>query len=88
MAAFLVGLCCHLPQSLEVRLHRALEEVSQQKEAVRQAQGQSKDLGQEQRLVVAKLETQNQRLERQKVMSSSTNPTLRYSSMWKYFVQH
>ncbi|CAM9809879.1 unnamed protein product [Laminaria digitata] len=54
-------------KSLEVRLHRALEEVSKQKEAFRQTQGQSKDRGQGQRLEVARLEGQCQRLERQKL---------------------
>lgn len=56
-----------LGQSLEVRLHRALEEVSKQKEALREARGQKKGLGQEQRLEVTRLEGQCQRLERQKV---------------------
>eukprot|EP00904_Undaria_pinnatifida_P011052 jgi/Undpi1/7077/HiC_scaffold_22.g09551.m1 len=54
-------------KSLEVRLHRALEEVSKQKEALRQAQGQTKDRGQGQRLEVARLEAHCQRLERQKL---------------------
>lgn len=54
-------------KSLEVRLHRALEEVSKQKEAVRQARGQHKDVGQGQRLEVSRLESQCQRLERQKL---------------------
>ncbi|CAN0554679.1 unnamed protein product, partial [Ectocarpus sp. 12 AP-2014] len=53
--------------SLEVRLHRALEEVSKQKEAVRQTRGQHKDLGQGQRLEMARLEGHCQRLERQKL---------------------
>lgn len=53
--------------SLEVRLHRALEEVSKQKEAARQARIQSKDLGEGQKLEVARLEAQSQRLERQKM---------------------
>lgn len=55
-------------QSLEVRLHRALEEVSKQKEAVRQTRGQQKDLGQGQRLEMSRLEGRCQRLERQKVL--------------------
>lgn len=59
-------------QSLEVRLHRALEEVSKQKEAFRQTQGQSKDRGQGQRLEVARLEGHCQRLERQKVYYKHT----------------
>lgn len=54
-------------QSLEVRLHRALEEVSKHKETTRQARGQNKELSQGQRLEVARLETQCRRLERQKV---------------------
>ncbi|CAB1108278.1 unnamed protein product [Ectocarpus sp. CCAP 1310/34] len=54
-------------KSLEVRLHRALEEVSKQKEAVRQTRGQHKDLGQGQRLEMARLEGHCQRLERQKL---------------------
>lgn len=56
-------------QSLEVRLHRALEEISKQKEAVRQTRGQHKDIGQGQRLEVSRLEGQCQRLERQKVLN-------------------
>ena len=58
-------------QSLEVRLHRALEEVSKQKEAVRQTQGQHKDVGQGQRLEMSRLEGRCQRLERQKVRTLS-----------------
>eukprot|EP00903_Cladosiphon_okamuranus_P016066 g14831.t1 len=54
-------------KSLEVRLHRALEEIARQKEAVRQTQGQHKDLGQGQRLEMSRLEGQCQRLERQKL---------------------
>lgn len=56
-----------LHKSLEVRLHRALEEVSKQKEAVRQTRGQNKDLGQGQRVEVARLEGQCRHLEKQKV---------------------
>ncbi|CAM9270091.1 unnamed protein product [Ascophyllum nodosum] len=54
-------------KSLEVRLHRALEEVSKLKEALQQARGQSKDQCQEQRMEIVRLEGQQQRLERQKM---------------------
>lgn len=53
-------------------MHRALEEVSKQKEAARQARGQRKDLGQGQRVEMARLEGQCQRLERQKVQYRET----------------
>lgn len=66
--ALFSGVLNNQSQSLEVRLHRALEEVSKQKEAVRQTRGQHKDLGQGQRLEMARLEGHCQRLERQKVL--------------------
>ncbi|CAM9132636.1 unnamed protein product [Scytosiphon promiscuus] len=54
-------------KSLEVRLHRAMEQISKQKDAVRQTRGQQKDVGQGHRMEVGKLEGQCQRLERQKL---------------------
>lgn len=82
-----------------MRLHRALEEVSKQKEAVRQARVQSKDLGEGQKLEVARLEAQCQRLERQKVRLKCMHyaivlfTNIDYSvilpqSDWFHFVSH
>lgn len=72
LAFMFIRLCRMTFQSLEVRLHRALQEASKQKEAARQTREDSKDLGQGQRWEVSKLEGQCQRLERQKASDGHT----------------
>ncbi|CAM9370359.1 unnamed protein product [Choristocarpus tenellus] len=54
-------------KSLEVRLHRSVEEVARQKAALADARGQQKEAGQGQRMEAQRLEGQCQRLERQKL---------------------
>ncbi|CAM9409213.1 unnamed protein product, partial [Hapterophycus canaliculatus] len=54
-------------KSLEVRLHRAMEQISKHKDTVRHTRGQQKDVGQGHRMEITRLEGQCQRLERQKL---------------------